>query len=785
MKIRTAGAFVRPVVSAMHSLVFKNILMFVAILTVVVVPIAYTYLNSVERLLTDRLAAQVEVVAQRGSAILDPGVVASITDPAQANTPQYAQLRATLNRIQDDFQIDNAVLYRRLPDQKYAYIADGSGNFAINEHVELHDNFPDTYTAANEAWDSGDLGKTKLFSSEDTKWFQTNVPIKRNGQVVALLLINKFATPVAVEIRRQQRMIIAGVSLVAVLGIVAWGIFTTRILKPLRQLRKAASIISTGELNVEIATYTGRDEVRELNAAFSQMVADLKTSRVKLEEYNRTLEARIEERTREIRNLLDNTDEGIFSIDPNGIIQPGWSAAADKMLGGIGPGTDFVALLETDPAKQATIRQTFDLLFNPSIHLEWEDMTRFLPRDFQSQTGRWMRARFLPLLGSDGQRLAQVMVMLADVTRIRLLREEADRSKAWQDAVVKVLQNRETYDQFNQDAGELLKQSRAQLAGLAVAEPEAVASLFRAMHTLKGTAALFGLESAAASAHEAETLFSELRATPHGVISDEQRTALLDRLNALEQELAGVRQKMDELFGQGPGEPTLTVTYTKLNKVEADILPWIPASRRVLAKTILESLGHIPAPRLLRKYISLVESTSAKLGKSAQLTIEDPDNCELSMEFFKQVDPALLHMLRNALDHGIETPEEREQSGKSPVAKITITVRKYADSIGFKVSDDGHGIDVERIRQVGVERGFIRPDAAAQVPAEDVVKLIFAPGFSSADTITDLSGRGVGMDAVRATLAAMHGRLRLATSKGKGTTIEMIFPLPQVYQLAG
>jgi two-component system chemotaxis sensor kinase CheA len=377
------------------------------------------------------------------------------------------------------------------------------------------------------------------------------------------------------------------------------------------------------------------------------------------------------------------------------------------------------------------------------------------------------------------------MVILQDVTRFRMLKDEADRNRAWQESVVKVLQNRETYDEFNRDALALLNQSRADVAAMAAADPERVGSLFRAMHTLKGTAALFGLDGAAELAHAAENLLSDLRANPHQALGADKRTALLDGILKLEAELTSARIRMESLLGDVAGEPSVSVTHSKLEKVERQLVPLVPVSRQVLARTMLESLLHIPAPRLLRKYASLVAATGAKLGKSAQLKIEDPDGTELSMDLFKQVDPALLHIIRNAIDHGIESPDEREQAGKDPQASITITCRTYRGGIGFTITDDGRGIDVERVRQVAVERGFLAPAEAARASAQEVVKLIFAPGFSSTESVTDLSGRGVGMDAVKTSIEAMHGRLRLETRKGKGTTIELMYPHSHAYRLAG
>jgi class 3 adenylate cyclase len=273
-----------------RSLVVASMITFVVIVLAVVLPIAYTYLRAVEQLLTDTLAAQVAVVAQRGVAMIDAAQVATFHEPERADSPEYEALQLTLARIQIDYDVDNAVVYRRIHDGSYVYVADGSDNFAMNEHVDLHDQFPETKPPADEAWETGKLGRTGLFRSQDTKWFQVNAPLEHNGKVVALLLINKFATPVAEDIRRRQRAIVLGVGGVLAGSIVLWGFLTVRVLRPLVDLRRAAVQISGGSLDVTLPPYRARNEVGELTAAFSQMVTDLKASRSQVEEFTQLLQ---------------------------------------------------------------------------------------------------------------------------------------------------------------------------------------------------------------------------------------------------------------------------------------------------------------------------------------------------------------------------------------------------------------------------------------------------------------------------------------------------------------
>ena len=135
----------------------------------------------------------------------------------------------------------------------------------------------------------------------------------------------------------------------------------------------------------------------------------------------------------------------------------------------------------------------------------------------------------------------------------------------------------------------------------------------------------------------------------------------------------------------------------------------------------------------------------------------------------------LVHLLRNAVDHGLESPEERLAAGKSEVGTISIAARHEGSHVVIEISDDGRGMDVDRIRQKAIEKGLITPEA--NLSPRELLDLIFQPGFSTAENVTDISGRGVGMDAVRSAIQLLNGSVELATELGKGTTVTIKLPL--------
>lgn len=186
------------------------------------------------------------------------------------------------------------------------------------------------------------------------------------------------------------------------------------------------------------------------------------------------------------------------------------------------------------------------------------------------------------------------------------------------------------------------------------------------------------------------------------------------------------------------------------------------------------SMRMMPIGSLFQKNAKMVRDLSRRSGKKVSLELSG-ESTELDKTIAEELADPLLHMIRNALDHGIEPPEERVAAGKTPVATLRIAAEHQSGQIVITISDDGRGLDPQRIRAKAIEKGLI--DAEAQLTPEETFQLIFAPGFSTAEKITDISGRGVGMDVVRKHVETLRGRIDIQSELGKGTSFFICLPL--------
>lgn len=184
----------------------------------------------------------------------------------------------------------------------------------------------------------------------------------------------------------------------------------------------------------------------------------------------------------------------------------------------------------------------------------------------------------------------------------------------------------------------------------------------------------------------------------------------------------------------------------------------------------------LPIGNLLHKFPRMVRDMSQKAGKLVDVVIHGEET-ELDRSMIEEINDPLIHLVRNAIDHGIEPPEERRAAGKPERGTVTLNAWHEQGRIILTVSDDGRGIDPAVLRKKVVQKGLMTAEEAAALSDEQAVDLIFLPGFSTAEKVTDISGRGVGMDIVQTNIQRVNGTIHIETAVGRGTTFQIVLPL--------
>lgn len=184
----------------------------------------------------------------------------------------------------------------------------------------------------------------------------------------------------------------------------------------------------------------------------------------------------------------------------------------------------------------------------------------------------------------------------------------------------------------------------------------------------------------------------------------------------------------------------------------------------------------VPLEAGLRGLRRTVRDVARETGKEVEFTVEG-DDVELDRSIVDAIGDPLVHLVRNAVDHGIEPPEEREAAGKPPTGSVALSAERVRDRVVVEVSDDGRGIDADEVRERAVEAGLLDPETAAETSDETARRLVFRSGFSTTDEVTDVSGRGVGMDVVERVTADLDGDVEIDSEPGEGTTVRLVLPV--------
>ncbi len=380
-----------------------------------------------------------------------------------------------------------------------------------------------------------------------------------------------------------------------------------------------------------------------------------------------------------------------------------------------------------------------------------------------------------------------------------------------------------------------IEQSREHLEALsralAAGDPRGVDEIFRHVHSIKGMAASMGYDPIATLAHRFEDVVGERRAR-QAPLDSRLVDVLLEAVDVLNAQVESVAAERDPALPDGLIDRMLAATrpeeavpapraaatpaseraakseHVPTVRVRTDVLDNLvdavgeliivrgqlrTALKQVMTPNVRAALDELdgrvrdvqaralavrmtPLRTLTDRYPRVVRDTARQLGKDVQLVIEG-ESLELDRAVLENLDTPFVHAIRNAIDHGIEPAEERRQAKKPEQGTVTISAIREHDIAVLTIADDGRGLDADLLVRGAVKKGLLSEAQAELLSEHDAFQLICLPGFSTKTEVTDMSGRGVGMDAVRAHVEALGGVLVIGSEKGGGTRITMRLPL--------
>ena len=570
-------------------------------------------------------------------------------------------------------------------------------------------------------------------------------PILRDGKVLG---VARASVPMAVvdAAARAARLQMAYGGLVATgIAMAVAAMIALGILRPVRALVLGANRIGAGELSHRIEVRSN-DEIGDLGHALNEMVRRLQR-----------MVGTLDQRNHDMRVVLDNVGQGLVTVDRDGRIADERSRAIDAWFGTPKSGTKLWDLF---PAAPPAVRDGLSIgwaqLFDGVLPLEL--LLRQLPGRIKSGDLHY-EIGYEPILSASGD-LSKCLIVVSDVTATVEAEQTEVEQREQLSLFAAVAKDREGLAEFVKETGALVA-----YVFDSGENPSTAVLVKRAIHTIKGNSGLFGLTSLSTLCHDIET-----RAAERELDGESDVLPLPADRHALQDAWGRLTRRAHDLLGNSP-PGCLEVTPKDVGELvvaiqqrrSPDVLI------RAIATWALEPVG-----RRLARLAEQTRQLAARMGKGGLTVDVAPSTVRFPAEGWAPFWANLSHVVRNALDHGIESPEDRTRAGKPEHGRLQLSATEVGDCVVVDIADDGRGIDWVKLRQRAL---------AAGLPSEtdaDLVNALFRDGVSTREQATEYSGRGVGLGAVRGVCETMKGRIEVQSSPGVGTRFRFHFPLPGV-----
>lgn len=504
------------------------------------------------------------------------------------------------------------------------------------------------------------------------------------------------------------------------------------------------------------------------------VIADLEKAKLQLEDYSKNLEKMVADRTYELSRLnqtmsalLDSLGQGFFIFKADGQIMDVSSKACDATVECRPDGKFIWDVLKLPENKIEGFKKWMQTLFMEM--LPFEDLSPLGPTEYPHSENRNISLEYHPLRTAEGS-MEGVVVVASDITSLVEAQKQAETQKEHAKLIINLIKSKREIQRFIYESQDLLSSLRDEVTK--DTGPYNLDGVFRWLHTLKGGAALFSVKSVADRCHEAETLLSEVKSewSQAGFI------ALRGKCFEIEDQFSRFIEETREILGTSAlsAERQIEVAISKLNDIARKVgaLP----NGGTLAQELLLELAMEPVAQHLEPYSEVINRVAESEQKMVAPLQINNGKIMVIPEIYSGMLATLVHAFRNAVDHGIETPDVRVANNKPAEGKIIVDVKIHAVNdrpyLQIKIADDGAGVDPAKVRAKLAKKNI----DVSKESDEEIIQHIFDSEFSTRDQVTAISGRGVGMDAIKVAAEELSGRVWVTSKVGQGSSIYIEVP---------
>ncbi|MBC7371754.1 MAG: Hpt domain-containing protein [Bdellovibrionaceae bacterium] len=520
--------------------------------------------------------------------------------------------------------------------------------------------------------------------------------------------------------------------------------------------------------------YRGELEQKE------DVIVALQKAQSELEQYSKNLEHMVAERTqqisymnRQMKALLDSLSQGFFIFDNKGICLEVSSKACETTLEQSPPGKMIWDVLKLQDKQVDGFKKWMTTLF--SEMLPFEDLAPLGPETYPHSQNHNISLDYFPLRGGQNQ-IEGVVVVATDVTSLVEARKQAETEKAHAKLIIHMVQSKNEMGRFIRESQFMMKELREVMA--APHTEWDLESVFRTLHTLKGGSGIFSIHKVAESCHFAETRLTEYKETRDPVKAD----MLKSQCQAVELQFKVFLKETSEVLGASilSDERMLEVKISDVNSMLDKLVAYPQA--KVIVENNFSHLLYEPIRTFFAPYKDVAEKVAEKENKVLRAVEFKNDMIPVVPEIYGPLFATFVHAFRNAVDHGIETPSARYAQQKPEGGKISVKFERQdlpSPILRITLHDDGGGVDAQKIRAKLTAKGM---DVTAETD-EQVIQHLFDSQFSTKEKITETSGRGVGLDAIKHEALLLGGKVWMETILAAGSTL--IVEVPYITKVPG
>ena len=719
---------------------------------------------------TRHSAAEVKQVTEGvvPSALASADLVSQVKDVQLAiMTLVYAPDGNVVAQAQDELAKKKATLQQALALQAHAAASQAQKGLVSQAADSLENYFSAIDdTAKMKAAGKNELAQAYLFANvaqyrDELEGIVETLRIEKNREKdEAITTLNGTLATTTTAIA-----IVTGIAIILLTSV--GSLLYRQITRPLTRMQEMMSEIASSQDFTRRVPVGRMDEIGHSIMAFNGMIEKIQESSLQLKQ-----------KTADIQAMLQNMQQGILTVVEGAVVHSEYSAyleaifetndiAGRSLMDLVFADTDLGAdvLSQVDAASFACLGEdAINFAFNE--HLLVTEISKRMPDG---------RVKILDLnwsaITDDSDMIVRLMLCIRDVTELRKLAAEAGEQRRQLEMIGEILAvSEEKFHHFIESSAGFINENERIIRQHSQADRAAISELFRNMHTIKGNARTYNLQHLTNIVHETEQRYHELHHSEevHAAWDQESLMQELARVRAAVESYAMINEVSLGRKGASRGESAerflmvdiahIQESLRLLEAAKADDLHALQSMRQNVRQA-LRVLGTESVGEALSGVLESLPSLAQELGKSTPQVQIDDNGYRLRREAGGALKNVFMHLLRNSVDHGLEAADVRTAQGKPAAGAINIEVGMHETTVQITLSDDGRGLALQRIRGMALEKGWIAADQ--ELSDEEIAEMIFRPGFSTADKVTEVSGRGVGMDAVRDFLKREHGSIAL------------------------